>query len=219
MADLTPFGFTATESRVYGALLELGPATGYAVARTTRLARANAYGALDGLVVRGAASRMPGPPVRYRATDPDALVAELATRHGEALERLSDALAHGGRSGDPETHTVTGLRALTTLIVHVVARAEREIEGVLTTELIRQTLPAWRRAAERATLRVRIAGGPPPEATSLGLETAEPGSASVLLVDDRQTIVVADGASAPIQALWSSHPAVATLARAAISCR
>jgi sugar-specific transcriptional regulator TrmB len=219
MADLTPFGFTATESRVYGALLELGPATGYAVARTTRLARANAYGALDGLVVRGAATRMPGQPVRYRPTDPDALVAELATRQGEALERLSEALARMGRTGDPETRTVTGLRALTTLIVHVVARAEREIYGVLTPELLRQTLPAWRRAAERAALRVRVTGSPPPEAATLGLETAEPGSPSVLLVDDRQTIVVADGPSANMQGLWSSHPALATLARAAISCQ
>ncbi len=30
--DLTPFGFTGTESAVYGALLRSGPATGYAVA-------------------------------------------------------------------------------------------------------------------------------------------------------------------------------------------
>src|SRR2546422_7108627 len=49
-ADLMPFGFTATESMVYSTLLRLGPATGYAVARAVRLARANAYGALDGLV-------------------------------------------------------------------------------------------------------------------------------------------------------------------------
>src|SRR6266567_4526836 len=36
--DLTPFGFTPTESQVYGALLRLGPSTGYAVAHATRLA-------------------------------------------------------------------------------------------------------------------------------------------------------------------------------------
>jgi len=40
--DLTPFGFTPTESVVYSALLRLGPATGYGVSRATRLARANA---------------------------------------------------------------------------------------------------------------------------------------------------------------------------------
>src|SRR2546430_4433111 len=48
--DLTPFGFTATESLAYAALLRLGPSTGYAVAHATRVARANTYGALEGLV-------------------------------------------------------------------------------------------------------------------------------------------------------------------------
>src|SRR2546428_333153 len=38
--DLTPFGFTATESLAYAALLRLGPSTGYAVAHATRGARA-----------------------------------------------------------------------------------------------------------------------------------------------------------------------------------
>src|SRR5207302_1541158 len=60
--DLTPFGFTATESVVYSALLRLGPATGYGVGRATRLARANAYAALEGIVTRGAAQRAAGHP-------------------------------------------------------------------------------------------------------------------------------------------------------------
>src|SRR5258708_13379844 len=90
--DLTPFGFTPTESLVYATLLRLGPATGYAVARASRLARANAYGALEGLVTRGAASRVPPPPparpARYRPTDPQALLAHLATLQAEPLARL-----------------------------------------------------------------------------------------------------------------------------------
>jgi len=212
--DLTPFGFTATESRVYGALLELGPTTGYAVARATRLARANAYGALDGLVTRGAAAQAPGRPARYRPTDPDALLAELAARQGEALDHLSQALTRAGRSAEPETRAVKGLRALATLVLHVVARAERRVQGVLPAELVRQTLPAWRRAAERARLEVRVVGAPPPEAASLGFGSAEPLTSIVLLIDDRQTVAVADTEPPTYEALWSSHPALATLARA-----
>src|SRR4029077_6182307 len=52
--DVTPFGFPPTESQVYGALLRLGPSTGYAVAHATRTARANTYGALEGLAGRAA---------------------------------------------------------------------------------------------------------------------------------------------------------------------
>src|SRR5213594_188076 len=89
--DLAPFGFTATESQAYATLLRLGPSTGYAVAHAARLARANTYGALEGLVARGAAARLPGRPARYRAADPPALLAQLAAQ-GAALERLGRAL-------------------------------------------------------------------------------------------------------------------------------
>src|SRR5437899_11678015 len=101
--DLTPFGFTPTESVVYSALLRLGPATGYGVSRATRLARANAYAALAGLVTRGAAHRTPARPVQYRPTDPQALLAHLAAQQGDALDRLSRALEDARHPTDPET--------------------------------------------------------------------------------------------------------------------
>src|SRR5437773_12196677 len=106
--DLTPFGFTPTESVVYSALLRLGPATGYGVSRATRLARANAYAALAGLVDRGAAYRTAGRPVQYRPTDPQALLAHLAAQQGEALDRLSRALENASQPAEPETRFVAG---------------------------------------------------------------------------------------------------------------
>ncbi|HXQ28482.1 MAG TPA: helix-turn-helix domain-containing protein [Gemmatimonadales bacterium] len=213
MVDLTSFGFTTTESRVYTALLELGPSSGYAVGRATRLARANAYGALDGLVTKGAATRTSGRPARYRATDPDALMARLAATQGEALERLGEALGRLGRRGEPETRAVTGVRALATLVVNVVARAEHSVQGILPPELLRQTLPAWRRAAERATIGVSVAGAVPEEARSLGFASSAPGERAVLLVDDRQAITAEMGSA---QGIWSSHPALVSLARTVI---
>src|SRR2546421_9605039 len=165
--DLTPFGFTTTESLVYRTLLRLGPATGYAVARAARLARANAYGALDGLVTRGAAARLPGRPARYRPADPPALLAQIAAAHGEALDRLSSALADAARSSEPDTKTLAGARAVANVVLQLVARAERRVEGVLAAELWRATLPAWRRAAARAQVELRIAGDAPTEAPEL----------------------------------------------------
>src|ERR671930_2473426 len=103
--DLTPFGFTPTESLVYVTLLRLGPSTGYAVARAARLARANAYSALEGLVTRGAATRTPRleRPARYRPADPHALLAHLAALQGEALDRLGRALRDFARPAEPVT--------------------------------------------------------------------------------------------------------------------
>src|SRR5207244_4348151 len=83
------------------------------------------YGALEGLVSRTAALRLPGRPARYRATDPAALIAQLAAEQGEALDRLSRSLRDADRAG-PESRTVTGERAAANLLMQVLARAGRE---------------------------------------------------------------------------------------------
>src|SRR5688500_8684561 len=90
--DLTRFGFTPTESLVYEVLLTGGPGTGYAIARAAGLARANAYGALEGLVAKGAARVELGRPRRYRPEAPAGLIARISNNHGLALERLSSEL-------------------------------------------------------------------------------------------------------------------------------
>jgi len=211
--DLTPFGFTATESVAYAALLRLGPSTGYAVAHATRLARANTYGALEGLVSRTAALRLPGRPARYRATDPAALIAQLAAEQGDALDRLSRSLRDATDLAGPETRTVTGERAVANLIMQVVARAGQRAEGVLPAELVRPTLPAWRRAKERATLELRVTGDVPADASSIVRGTVAGESPTVLLVDDSQVVLLA-GSGETAAGVWSSHPAIIALARA-----
>ena len=213
--DLTPFGFTTTESLVYRTLLRLGPATGYAVARAARLARANAYGALDGLVTRGAAARLPGRPARYRPADPPALLAQIAATHGEALDRLSSALADAARATEPDTKTLAGARAVANVVLQLVARAERRVEGVLAAELWRATLPAWRRAAARAQVELRIAGDAPTEAPELVVGTTPPDHPTVLVIDNTQTLA-AVGSADGLAAVWTSHPAIVALARRAL---
>ena len=214
--DLTPFGFTATESLVYAALLRLGPSTGYGVARATRLARANTYGALEGLVSGGAAFRSPPPgrPVHYRPSDPQTLVAQLAARQGAALDRLGRALRDASLPVEPETRVITGERAVGNLIQQLVARAERHVAGVLAAALWRPTLPAWRRAAARAVVDVKLAGD---SVDTEGILTAvvpadEP---TLLLIDDAQ-VITATGAGDATLALWSAHPHVVELARRAL---
>src|SRR2546421_320873 len=114
--DLTPFGFTTTESLVYRALLRLGPATGYAVARA--------------------------------------------------------------------------------------ARAERRVEGVLAAELWRPTLPAWRRAAARAHVQLRIAGDAPTEAPELVAGTTAPDHPTVLVIDETQALA-AVASPGGLAAVWT----------------
>lgn len=215
--DLTPFGFTPTESVVYATLLRLGPSTGYAIARGARLARANAYSALEGLVSRGAAARTPPPtrPARYRPTDPQALLAHLSVLQGEALDKLGRELRDLSRPGHPATREIAGSRSVANLIMQLVARAERSVAGVMAAELWRPTIPAWRRASDRAKLDVRLRGGEslPADAPAWLRPAAEDApDATILLIDDSQ-LVLTSGSGEAVSGLWTSHPLIVMLAR------
>ena len=64
--DLSPFGFTPTETHVYSALLDRGFTSAYALAKSIGVARANVYQALNGLVSKGAAIRVSESPQVFR---------------------------------------------------------------------------------------------------------------------------------------------------------
>lgn len=195
-------------------LLDLGPSTGYAVASASGYARANTYAALEGLVRCGAAHRSEGRPVRYRAADPNALVLLLAGEQGERLERLSRELASLGGPADAVTKTLDGARAIANVIQQMVARASLRVDGVIAAGLWGPTLPAWRRAATRAKLQIRVAGevGDTEGLASAGGPLDTP---TMLLVDDAYTLVAAEQGGRLI-GLWSGDPLVAVLSRLAL---
>jgi sugar-specific transcriptional regulator TrmB len=200
---------------VYRTLLELGPSTGYGIARATGYARANAYAALEGLLRRGAALRGSGRPARYRATDPQTLLLQLSGEQGERLERLARAVAGLHQPVEPVTRTVEGSRAIGNVIQQLVARASRDVEGVVAADLWAPTLPAWRHAARHAKLQVRISGdAADPEGLAAGHIAA--GVPTTLVVDDHFTLA-ATGNGASMTALWSGHPLIVLLARTNIA--
>jgi len=212
--DLTPFGFTPTESLVYASLLRLGPSTGYAVARASRLARANAYAALEGLVSRGAASSTGGRPAQFRPADPSSLVARVAASQGQALDRLSRALEGTGGGGEPTIHGAEGLRGTVNALQQLVARAERGVKGTVAAELWRPSLPAWRRAAARAELDVQIAGdAEDPESLSKG---TAPADAPTILLIDGVRVFSAAGSGDLMTAMWTAHPLLVQVGAAAV---
>ena len=212
--DLTPFGFTGTESAVYGALLRSGPATGYAVARAVGLARANVYAALSGLVARRAAVLLAGRPARYRPVDPQTLVTQLAAQQAVALERLERSLRETSAAPAEVVHEVAGARPLANVVMQLVARAERSVEGVIDGELFRATGPAWRRAAGRATLAVRSAAI---DESGGVLTGAAPADSGTLLVVDGVLAVVGNGTGDTARGIWGDHPLMVSLARRALA--
>ena len=194
--DLTPFGFTPTESLVYEVLLTGGPGTGYAVARGAGLARANAYSALEALVQKGAARADAGRPRRYRPEPPAALIARIANRHGEALDTLGAQLQGIAVPSSPSLVEIDSPRAALQLITHDVARAQQSVELVAPSDAFPLLAPALRRAlAAGASLELGSVGPAALEFAEVARvelsDSAWPGTPLIAVVDGRSAVIAA----------------------------
>ncbi len=87
---MTALGFTASEARVYVALLKRPEATGYELAKEAGLQRANVYAALEQLVTRECVTRIAAAsgPARFLAVPP----ADVFGRIKRSTSRRADAL-------------------------------------------------------------------------------------------------------------------------------
>jgi sugar-specific transcriptional regulator TrmB len=217
--DLTYFGFTPTESLVYEVLLTSGPGTGYAIARSAGLARANAYSALEGLVTKGAARVDGGRPKRYRPETPAALIARISTDHGQALERLSNDL---DTVSVPETPTLVEIesgRAILQLVTHDVARATASVALLAPADAFPLLAPALRRPYSAGIPLMLCAMAP----VDLGFAVVEvvsgtqswPGMPIISVVDNRSAILAARQGT-EVRGHWSTAPAFVAGARLAL---
>lgn len=193
--DLTTFGFTPTESLVYEVLLRGGPGTGYAIARAAGLARANAYGALEGLVLKGAARGEEGRPKRYRPEPPEALLARILDRQGQALDEVSRSLA---QLSVPATLTLVELgsaRGALSIASREAARAQSEILLHAPPDAFPSLVPSLRKAAGSGVVLSLSSTGPvdlpfAPVETP-GESGRWPGQPFLLVVDRRSAMLAA----------------------------
>jgi len=145
--DLTTFGFTPTESLVYEVLLRGGPGTGYAIARAAGLARANAYGALEGLVQKGGARVEEGRPKRYRPEPPSGLMARILDRQGQALDEVSRSLELISVPDTPTLVELTSARGALSIASRETARATDQIILHASPEAYPALIPSLRKAS------------------------------------------------------------------------
>jgi sugar-specific transcriptional regulator TrmB len=217
--DLTSFGFTPTESLVYEVLLTGGPGTGYAIARTAGLARANAYSALEGLVSKGAARVEGSRPKQYRPEAPAGLIARISNNHGLALERLSTELEHVAVPSTPTVVEIESGRAMLQLITHDVARANQLVMLLVPPDAYPLLAPALRRP---------VSAGLPVSLWSTGAADLDfapvrvvtpghewPGMPIIAVVDDRSAVVGARNGN-DVRGQWSTAPTFIAAARLAL---
>ena len=214
--DLTPFGFTPTESRVYEVLLADGPGTGYAVARSAGLARANAYSALEGLVSKGAARSEDRQPKVFRAEPPASVLARIANAQGEALERLSRTLDGFGAPATLSIIELSSPKGLLQLLTNEIARAQRAVQLLAPAEAYPLLAPALRRAVS-AGLEVRLHSQvgvelPFVAVVPLAIDSRWPGLPVLGIFDDRSA-VIASREGAEVLGHWSSAQPFVAAAR------
>jgi sugar-specific transcriptional regulator TrmB len=216
--NLTHFGFTPTESLVYEVLLTGGPGTGYAIARSAGLARANAYSALEGLVSKGAARVDAGRPKRYRPETPAALIARISTDHGLALDRLSSDLESAVVPTTPTVIEIESGRAVLQLITHDVARATESVSLLAPADAYPLLAPALRRPYAADVPLVLCATGPVSldfaEVAMIRGEHGWPGMPIISVVDDKSAIM-ASREGTDVRGHWSTSPAFVAGARLA----
>jgi HTH-type transcriptional regulator, sugar sensing transcriptional regulator len=217
--DLTGFGFTPTESLVYEVLLKSGGGTGYAIARSAGLARANAYSALEGLVAKGAARLEPGRPRQYRPEAPAVLIARISNNHGLALERLSGELDRLSIADTPTAVEIESGRAALQLMTHDIARASQSLELLVPPDAYPLLAPALRRPVS-AGVRLSLWS---PEPVALDFAPVRqvrgadrwPGM-PILMVADQQRAIIGSRSASQVQGHWSSAPPFVAAARLAI---
>jgi sugar-specific transcriptional regulator TrmB len=204
--DLTPFGFTPTESRVYEVLLRNGPGTGYTIARSAGLARANTYSALEGLVSKGAALVEGGRPKRYRPENPAAVIAQITNHQGENLERLSGALGGFGAAASPTLVEINSPKGALQIMSHEIARAHESIQLLVPVDAYPILAPALRRAAS-AALALDLLAPAPVELGFAPVALAGPQDwpgEPLLMIVDRRTALIGARLGARVEGHWST---------------
>ena len=223
LADITPFGFTATENVAYRALLDLGPSSAYAVARRLTIARANAYQALDGLVGKGAASMVGTAPRRYRATQPRTLLAQLVESQARRLDRLEQQIEAEVGEGERPLVWLTGSRAVFDTATRAILRAGEPVRCLGEAEALDPLGPAIRaRVAAGRAISVWAVGPTrsslPSVAGTIPQERLAPAFPTVplLLVGDG-ALVAARSPGGQLSGYWGEDPLFRGLVEAAMA--
>lgn len=224
--DLTPFGFTPTESLVYGALVDRGASSGYQLGKFLRLARANAYQALHGLVAKGAAVVVEeGPPQLIRAVSPTAVLAMVSQDVAERLERLERQVHTQTPKGADAVIAVRGRRGLEQVAMQIAVRPSGPVTALAPVNVLAMLAPIWRkRAADGSPTNIWAIGDADlalPHPITIGripVAAVEARfGAPIALLTTPESALVAMISAATVEGYWSSDPVIRGLAVAAIA--
>ncbi len=126
----TTLGFTEYEAKAYVALLQLGTATGYQIAKESGVPRSMIYETLNKLVARGAVlSQSLGEIARYAPVPPEQLLDRMRRELEDNVQALSHDLKGLSSSGGPVAGTwnLTGRQNIFAYARQMIKRSQKEI--------------------------------------------------------------------------------------------
>jgi sugar-specific transcriptional regulator TrmB len=157
-------GFTEYEAKAYTALLRLGPATGYQVAKESGVPRSMVYEILNKLVARGAVlTQSFAEVVRYAPVPPDNLLERMRREMEDNLAALTHDLKNitAGSAAPGNTWNLVGRKNILAYARQMIERAKSEVAFVVgDDDEIDELLPRLQEALARAVSLVVISPTP-----------------------------------------------------------
>ncbi|MGE5263519.1 MAG: TrmB family transcriptional regulator [Acidobacteriota bacterium] len=196
----TTLGFTEYEAKAYVALLQLGTATGYQIAKESGVPRSMIYESLNKLAARGAVlTQSFAEMVRYAPVPPEQLLSRMRRELDDNVEALSRDLKGidigGGSAGG--TWNLTGGQNIFAYARQMIERAGHEIAlSIGDDDELDELLPRLREAHNRRLSMLIVStvpydAGPVPVVVypqGLALRQAI-GHGLTLVVDGREALV------------------------------
>lgn len=149
--QLMSLGMTEYEAKVYLALLQEHPATGYQLGKAAGIPRSMVYEALGRLEARGAVMKTKEEKATfYRPVDPDTLLERYAQEHQSRIAALREALVPLYTQQDEgKLWNFRGRRDALSYAAEMIAGSGRELMLVLTDEDVRELQDVLTGAHER----------------------------------------------------------------------
>jgi Cd2+/Zn2+-exporting ATPase len=198
LAKLVAVGFTEYESKVYLALLQEYPATGYQVSKKSGVPRSMVYEALGRLHARGAVlETMEGRATLYRPLPPDVLLDHHELEHRRLITELREGLPqlYASRHED-RVWSISGRESVLSYAAQMIRQAQHESFLVLADDdleaLHEEIVSACDRGLEISTLLTgnadldcgRVARHPPLES-----ELQELTDTLVVVADGQEALI------------------------------
>jgi sugar-specific transcriptional regulator TrmB len=200
--ELAGLGFTEYEARIYLALLQESPASGYQLSKRSGVPRSMAYETLGRLDARGVVLQSnDGSTTRYRPLPPEALLERERSQHNQRIETLSRGLGrlYQAAEGD-QLWSIAGREAVLAYARGQLESARNELMLVLNDDALVELSPAIEAACENdVRVRALLTGekmlncGEAAHHPPLESELQELNDSLVVVVDGREVLIAGGG--------------------------